>query len=159
MAIKIYEVAITSQKDGSLKIKRFPIDEGMYKAIKSLPTFEEQVKWFTEEYRSYKQEENFQKHHPVDSLDIEDPDLGKAHQIQDDSLTPVQSFIKQERIELLSEAISHLNARQKKVIIAIYYKGKPQTEVAKELGMTDQAMSMFVSYALAKLRSELEGKI
>ncbi len=159
MKKKIYEVPITSKKDGTLKIKKFPIDEGMYKAIKSLPSFEEQVEWFTKEYRLFKKEENYRKHHHADSLELEDPELGVAHQVQDDSLTPSEYCLERERDILLSDAISHLNPRQRMVIHEIFYEGKTQVEVANEMGKSESAMSHYVEYVLAKLRKELIGKI
>ena len=159
MAVKYYKVTIVSQKDGSPRDETFPIDEGMYKAIKSLPTLEEQTKWFTDQYLSYKAEQNYQRNHPVDSLDLEDPDLGFAHQVEDDSLSPKEYCFEEERAELIREAVSHLNPDQQMIINGIFWEGKSQKELAKELNTTPSSMSHRVDNALAKLRKELKGRI
>lgn len=154
----IYEVTISSAKDGSLKIKKFPIEEGTYKAIKSLPTLEEQVKYFTQEYRLYKKEQNYKVHHLADSLESEDPEIGLAHQVADTALTPAEYYSKKEQDELIWTAISHLTKRQRIIVISVFYKGISQKKLAKFLGVSKQAISNSLVSALAKLRKELEEK-
>ena len=159
MKTKFYKVTITSQKDGSPRDETFPIDEGMYKAIKSLSSFEEQTKWFTDLYLSYKAEENYRHNHPVDSLDMEDPDLGFAHQVEDDSLSPKEYCFEKKKAEIIHEAVSHLNSDQQRIINGIFWEGKSQKELAKEFNTTPSSMSHRVDNALAKLRKELKGRI
>ncbi len=155
----LVEVTVTSAKDGSLLTEKFPMDKGMYKAIQSLPSKEDRIKYFTMEYRDWKKENNRASKHYGGSLDSEDDLLERAHDIPDDSLTPAEYCMKKERCELLNKALDSLRPRQKKIIVAIFYDGRSQAELAEELGMTEQAMSMYVAYVLAKLRGELEGKI
>ena len=157
MDSKVYEVTIKN-KDGELIQVEFPMDDGLYKAIKTLSP-KKQIKYFTKEYKDYKREKNRQERHGSYSIDDEDPDFGYVHQIADDSLTPAEYCLKKEQEKLLKTAISHLNKQQRKVIKDIFYEGKTQAELAIKLGKTEQAMSMYVDYALAKLRKELEGKI
>ena len=159
MKTKFYKVTITSQKDGSPRDETFPIDEGMCKAIKSLPTLEEQTKWFTDQYLAYKAEQNYQRNHPVDSFDLEDPDLGFAHQVEDDSLSPKEYCFEEERAELIREAVSHLNPDQQMIINGIFWEGKSQKELAKEFNTTESSMAHRVNNVLAKLRKNLKGKI
>ena len=73
--------------------------------------------------------------------------------------TPAEFCLKKERYELLNKALDNLRPRQKKIIVAIFYEGKSQADLAEELGMTESAMSHYVAFVLAKLRGELEGKI
>ena len=155
----IVEVTVTSAKNGSLLTKKFPMDKGMYKAIQSLPNKEDRIKFFTMEYRDWKKENNRASKHYGGSLDSEDELLERAHDIPDDSLTPAEFCMKKERYELLNEALNNLRPRQTKIIVAIFYEGKSQVDLAEEFGMTEQAMSMYVAQVLAKLRGELEGKI
>lgn len=155
----IVEVTVTSAKDGSLLTEKFPMDKGMYKAIQSLPNKEDRVKFFTMEYRDWKKENNRATKHYGGSLDSEDELLKRAHDIPDDSLTPAEFCLKKERYELLNKALDNLRSRQKKIIVAIFYEGKSQADLAEELGMTESAMSHYVAFVLAKLRGELEGKI
>lgn len=77
----------------------------------------------------------------------------------DDSLNPEEQCLRNERDVLLYDAISKLNERQRKVIAELFYNGKTQRQLAEEMGMTEQAMSMYVAYVLVKLRNCLEGKI
>lgn len=77
----------------------------------------------------------------------------------DDSLNPEEQCLRNERDVLLYDAISKLNERQRKVIVELFYNGKTQRQLAEEMGITEQAMSMYVAYVLTKLRNCLEGKI
>lgn len=159
MAEIIVEVTIASAKDGKLLSKKFPMDEGLYNAIQSLQKEEDRIKYFTMEYRDWKREDNRICNHFGGSLDSEDSLIERAHEVPDESLNPAEYCLKKEKYALLREALSKLTFRQRMVVEAIYYEEKSQKEVADQLGMTEQAMSMYVAYVLAKLRKFLEGKI
>lgn len=150
--------APVAQKDGHLVMKSFPMDEGMYKAILSLP-FHKQVIYFTDEYRFFKKENNYQNRHPFASLEAEDPDVGKAHEVPDEALNPQEYCLEKEKCEFLYQAISHLNPKQRRIVVAIYYEEMTQQDIADELGMTLNTLNHNLQRALAKLRKELEGKI
>lgn len=77
----------------------------------------------------------------------------------DSNPNPEELCLRNERYEFLRQAIETLNERQRRVITELFYNGKTQRELAEEMDMTEQAMSMFVAYVLAKLRKFLEGKI
>ena len=159
MAEIIVQVTVSSAKDGSLITQKFPMDEGLYKAIMSLPNEEDRIRYFTEEYRAWKKESNRINKHYGGSLDSEDELLQRAHDIPDDSLTPSEFCLKKERNEFLHKALNNLKPRQRMVIVAIFYEEKSQSQLAKELGISEQAMSMYLAYVLAKLKGELQGKI
>jgi RNA polymerase sigma factor (sigma-70 family) len=157
MDSKVYEVTIKN-KDGELIQVEFPMDEGLYKAIKTLSP-KKQIKYFTDEYHDFHRQRAAKRRHGEVSIDDENPDSETAYQVPDPALNPAEYCLKKEQDELLRTAISHLNSRQRKIITSIFFEGKTQIELAEELGMTDTAMSHYVEYALAKLRKELEGKI
>lgn len=159
MAEIIVEVTVSSAKGGSHITQKFPMDEGLYKAIMSLPNEEERIRYFTDEYRSWKKESNRISKHYGGSLDSQDELLQRAHDIPDDSLDPSEFCLKKERNEFLRKALDNLKPRQRMVIVAIFYEEKSQSQLARELGISEQAMSMYLAYVLAKLKGELEGKI
>jgi RNA polymerase sigma factor (sigma-70 family) len=158
MAQTIYvEITIISRKDGTEKLERFPMDKGLYKAYLTLSE-EERKKYFDKEYRSFKREQKIQrKKVSLESLLDSGEELGRS--LIDDSLNPEEASLKLEQNEFLQEAVLRLKPRQRYVIIEIFKHDRTQRDVAEELGMTDQAMSMYLAYVLAKLRDDLEGKI
>lgn len=56
-ANKLATVFVITRRDGSLVEKKFPMDQRLYRVIKSLPK-EEQFRYFTEEYYQWKEEQN-----------------------------------------------------------------------------------------------------
>lgn len=157
MAVKIITMEIVSKKSGKTIEVSFPMDEGLFKASFSLPK-KKRIKFLTQAYYDYKHEEKRRRR--ILSLESMLEDCTESEDgLIDDNLNPEEQCLKNERDALLYEAISTLNDRQKKVIAELFYNGKTQRQLAEEMGMTDQAMSMYVAYVLAKLRNCLEGKI
>ena len=133
------------------------MDRGLYKAYMTL-TEEERKKYLEKEYRSFKREQKIQrKKVSLESLLDSGEELDRS--LVDDSPNPEEASLKLEQNEFIQEAVSHLKPRQRYVIIEIFKHDRTQRDVAQELGMTDQAMSMYLAYVLAELREELEGKI
>lgn len=159
MADILVEVTVTSKKDGSILSEKFPIDEGLFKAIQSLPVEEERIKFFTEEYKQWKHEDNLRTLHDGGSLDAEDELLEFAHDITDDSPTPKEYCLRKEQNDFLSDAIKHLSKKQRFVIIQLFFEDKTQEEVAAMMNLDQPAISQMLQRALAKLRKQLEGKI
>lgn len=128
MEEKIYKVTIRRKNKNLIKAD-LPLDEGFYKAIKTLSK-EEQIKYFTNEYHDYQKQRDTKRRHDSISIDQEDPELGFVHQIPDDSLNPADYRLQKERDEFLANAISNLKPQQRKIVKSIYYDGKSQKEVA-----------------------------
>ena len=157
MEEKIYKVTIRKKNKDLIEVD-LPLDEGLYKAIKTLSK-EEQIKYFTNEYHDYQRQRDIKRRHDSISIDQEDPELGFVHHIPDDSLNPAEYCLQKERDEFLANAILNLKPQQRKIVKSIYYDGKSQKEVANELGITKYAMSMRLKYILNNLKNELNGKI
>lgn len=157
MAVKIITMEIVSKKSGKAIEVSFPMDEGLFKASFSLPK-KKRIRFLTEAYREFKREEKRKRR--LLSLESMLEDCTEFEDgLADDSLNPEEQCLRNERDVLLYDAISKLNERQRKVIVELFYNGKTQRQLAEEMGMTEQAMSMYVAYVLAKLRNCLEGKI
>lgn len=157
MAVKIITMEIVSKKSEKAIGVSFLIDEGLFKASFSLPK-KKSILFLTEAYHEFKREEKRKR--KLLSLESMLEDCTKFEDgLVDDSLTPEKQYLRNERDILLYDAISKLNERQRKVIVELFYNGKTQRQLAKKMGITEQAMSMYVAYVLAKLRNCLEGKI
>lgn len=157
MAAKIITMEIVSKKSGKAIEVSFPMDEGLFKASFSLPK-KKRIQFLTEAYHEFKRGEKRKRRLlSLESMleDCTEFDDG----LIDDSLSPEEQCFRNERDAMLYDAISKLNERQRKVIVELFYNGKTQRQLAEEMGMTEQAMSMYVAYVLAKLRNFLEGKI
>lgn len=148
---------IVSKKSGKVIEVSFSMNEGFFKTSLSLPK-KKRILFLTEAYHEFKREEKRKRgllsleSMPEDCTEFEDG-------LVDDSLNPEKQCLRNERNVLLYDAISKLNERQRKVIVELFYNGKTQRQLAEKMGMTEQAMSMYVAYVLAKLRDCLKGKI
>jgi len=158
MADILVEVTVTSQQDGSLIQVSFPMDEGFYKAIMTLPE-EDRIPYFTDEFTEWNHLHNQESRHDGGSLDAEDEELEFIHDIPDEAPTPKEYCLKKERDLLLEKAISHLSWRQRFVILQIYYFNHTHEEVADMMGLDRTSVTKLHLRALAKLKEELEGKI
>src|SRR5574344_1000910 len=154
MSAKIHEVEIFT-KSGEVKTVKLPIDEGLYKAIKTLD-IDSQRYHFALEYYDHIQERKYQRR--TSSIDeIDDDDCEVFMQI-DPSLNPEEFALENEKNEIIRNAVEKLKPRQKKVIISIYYKEMTQREVADEMNVSEANISQTLDRALAKLKDLLDGK-
>lgn len=154
MSIKIHEVEIFT-KSGEVKTVKLPIDEELYKAIKTLE-IDSQRYHFALEYYDHIKERKYQRR--TSSIDeIDDDDCEVFMQI-DPSLNPEEFALENEKNEIIRNAVEKLKPRQKKVIISIYYKEMTQREVADEMNVSEANISQTLDRALAKLKDLLDGK-
>lgn len=157
MAVKIITMEIVSKKSVKAIEVSFPMDEGLFKTSFSLPK-KKRILFLTEAYREFKREEKRKRR--LLSLESMLEDCTKFEDgLVDDSLNPEEQCLRNERDVLLYDAISKLNKRQRNVIVELFYNRKNQRQLVEKMSMTEQAMSMYVAYVLAKLRNCLEGKI
>ncbi|MFT9496153.1 sigma factor-like helix-turn-helix DNA-binding protein [Anaerosolibacter sp.] len=119
--------------------------------------------------RELKQKENALREKEGLYLNVLDDDFGeeKINTIADTPMDFVEEICRdQEDInyhELFTdkevlEAISTLSARQKQIIHECIIKNKEEEMVAKELGITKQAVNKIKQAALNKLRKQIGGK-
>jgi len=149
----LVDVTIISAKDGSHIRKKFPLDEGMFKAIKSLSE-EEQLKYFTEEYRGWKKERNYQRN-IVGSLDVKDGLYNFVHDIPDEGSNPTEVYEAKERQHAVDKAIASLIPGQQVVIHMKYYQDLTPGEIAEKLGISLSAVSHRLHRAEDILRAML----
>lgn len=140
-------------KAGIQKTVRFPLDEGMYKAIKSLSE-EEQLKYFTDEYREWKKERNYQRN-IVGSLDVKDSLYNFVHDIPDEGSNPAEVYEVKERQRAVDKAIASLIPGQQVVIHMKYYQDLTPGEIAEKLGISLSAVSHRLQRAEDILRAML----
>ena len=154
MSIKIHEVEIFT-KSGEVKTVKLPIDEELYKAIRTLE-IDSQRYHFALEYYDHIKERKYQRR--TSSIDeIDDDDCEVFMQI-DPSLNPEEFALENEKNEIIRNAVDKLKPRQKKVIISIYYKEMTQRELADEMNVSEANISQTLDRALAKLKDLLDGK-
>ncbi|MDD6846886.1 MAG: sigma-70 family RNA polymerase sigma factor [bacterium] len=158
MADKKFKEKVVNGKNGDTMTKEFVMDEGLHDAIKSLSE-EEQLAYFTREYRDWRKEQKRKERYYGGSLDQEDPDLEFVHDIPDPDLTPEEYCLELEKQKFIHDAIGKLCPSQKTVIIALIFEGKSQEEAAAELGITRIAVALRYGRAIENLKKELEGKI
>jgi RNA polymerase sigma-B factor len=154
MSIKIHEVEIFT-KSGEVKTVKLPIDEELYKAIKTLE-IDSQRYHFALEYYDHIQERKYQRR--TSSIDeIDDDDCEVFMQI-DSSLNPEEFALENEKNEIIRNAVNKLNSKQREVVVCIYFKEMSQRETALEMGVQEAAVSKLLDRALAKLKEYLDGK-
>lgn len=66
------------------------------------------------------------------------------------------AFIHKELIRLLDEALSHLDSQYEQVIRSLFYSGKTEQELAKEMGKCQATISNYKNQALKCLRTYFE---
>jgi len=154
MSIKIHEVEIFT-KSGEVKTVKLPIDEELYKAIKTLEIDSQRYHFALEYYDNIKERKYQRRTSSIDEID--DDDCEVFMQI-DPSLNPEEFALENEKNEIIRNAVEKLKPRQKKVIISIYYKEMTQRELADEMNVSEANISQTLDRALAKLKDLLDGK-
>ena len=56
----------------------------------------------------------------------------------------------------IRDALSHLTERERKIIIMRYYRGKTQSEIASEIGVSQVQVSRIEKRAIEKMRAETD---
>lgn len=125
----------------------------MYKAIKSLSK-EEQLKYFTEEYREWKKERNYQRN-IASSLYVKDSLYNFVHDIPDEGPNPAEVYEAKERQHAVDKAIASLIPSQQVVIRMKYYQDLTPGEIAEKLGISLSAVSHRLQRAEGILRAML----
>lgn len=153
------------------EIKRFIRDDGAIKVSRSIKADAMKVNKFIEEYRHREQKEphidviagEFGKD-PAEIMFILESSrypVSIYAESEDDGLTLADKIVAkgspEETIDkmLIRDIIASLPEREKKIIILRYYRDKTQSEIARELNVSQVQISRLEAKILAKLRKEL----
>lgn len=78
--------------------------------------------------------------------------LENGHEFVSEDPTPDERLEKQEEIVLLRQALSTLSEDQQWLVKEVYFKGRSQVEIAKELGVSKMAITLRLQTILKKLK-------
>jgi RNA polymerase sigma factor (sigma-70 family) len=156
MSINIRAKVLINSKDGGTKLVSISIDEKIYRGVKA-QSDSDQIKYFTDFYHDFEDEKTFRRR--TSPLGDSQEDDESAFIFPDPSLTPSEYVNAKENCLRLREAVDKLEKQQREVIIDLFVLGMRQREVAKKLGISQQAVSKVKMKALAKLKAKLGGKI
>lgn len=146
MAQKLVTVLVFSKKQKKHIEVTYPMDEGLYEGICTLPD-KQQKKYFKHYYREY----NRMKYRQSNEVSLFD----KTVLEQCDSIhfeDPKAAYEKKERYEALENALQQLSPRQRYIIHEVYFSNRKHKEVAEELGMKISTFSMALSKTLDDLK-------
>jgi len=119
------------------------------KTANLLEKADEQVRheYIVAEHEQYLSELKETRRHQ--SLDLS---LENGHEFEDEESNLEEKLIENEMYEELHKAISTLSKEQQWLIYEVYFKGRPQVEIAKELGILKTSLNDRLSRALKKLK-------
>ena len=155
------------------EIKRFLRDDGTIKVSRSIKYMAIQVKNFINEYnKEHLNSPTLEIISKTLSLDINDVvlaleanvsplSLNEKYNDSADSMTLVDKLTDNFSVEnlvnklALRELIESLTAREKQVIIMRYYLDKTQSEIAKELGVSQVQISRIENKVLSDMKEKL----
>lgn len=153
------------------EIKRFIRDNGAIKVSRSIKTQNQKINRFVEEYN-----QKYQKEPLISEIaEYMGIDISEVVFIMDSSKYPVSIYAETEEDGLtladklsskentddyidkivLRDLINSFDERDKKIIIMRYYRDKTQSEIAKELGVSQVQISRLETKILNKLKKEL----
>lgn len=153
------------------EIKRFIRDNGAIKVSRSIKSQNQKINKFIEEYRQNNQKEPTISH-IAEFMGIEESEVvfimdsakypvSIYAETEEDGLTLADKLTGKDNGEdyleklVLRDLIESFDERDKKIIILRYYRDKTQTEIAKELGVSQVQISRLEAKILERLRKEL----
>ena len=122
------------------------------KTAKILEKSDEKVRheYIVGEHQIYLNElKETRRHQSMDAV------LESGHEFEDEELSIEEKYIEKENYEALHKAISSLSKEQQWLISEVYFKGRPQVEIAKELGILKSSLNDRLSRALKKIKKFL----
>ena len=155
------------------EIKRFMRDDGMVKVSRALKSLNLQINRFIEKFCQVEQRkptiEELAKHFQVEEQDIImamdsakmpvsiytplDDDEGSSLR---DRIEPQEDFNEKMVDDIaLKEVVKKLDERERKIILLRYYFDKTQSEIAKELNISQVQVSRLENKILDNLRNKL----
>lgn len=153
------------------EIKRFIRDNGAIKVSRSVKAKNQKINKFIEEYRQNKQKEpsisEIAQYMEIDEQDVvfimdsSKYPVSIYAETDEDGLTLADKLCSKENNDdyieklVLREMIDKLDERDKKIIILRYYRDKTQSEIAKELGVSQVQISRLEAKLLERMKKEL----
>ena len=153
------------------EIKRFIRDNGAMKVSRSIKGQNQTINKFIEEYRQNKQKDptisdiatymGVDEHEVVFIMDSAKYPVSIYSEMDDDGLTLADKLSSPETTDdyieklVLRDVINSLDERDKKIILMRYYRDKTQSEIAKELGVSQVQISRLEAKILERMRKEL----
>lgn len=123
---------------------------------------EEQEELIKELNRDFEREDKREKTAQARYISLDYLFESEGYEPPDNSLSAEEKYIEREQKEIFSarlhKAIESLTPRQKGMVIMVYFEGKSQVEVAKELKVTEGTVSKTLERALINLKKFLEKK-
>ncbi|MBQ9790668.1 MAG: SigB/SigF/SigG family RNA polymerase sigma factor [Clostridia bacterium] len=156
------------------EVKRYMRDDGDIKISRAIKTLTFKIKSFIDEYKKEHDEEPtieiLERHFDVPKEDIvcaldsskpmislyakiDESGENSAH-ILDKIVTEDKSDVLLDNL-LLKQAISELEDREKKIILLRYFRGRTQSEVACELGVSQVQVSRLESKIIERFKKKL----
>ncbi|MBQ8451595.1 MAG: sigma-70 family RNA polymerase sigma factor [Clostridia bacterium] len=87
------------------------------------------------------------------SLDIS---LENGHEFEDEDFSLEDALVKKDEYSNLHKAISSLSQEQQWLVKEVYFKGRPQVDVANELGICKSAISHKLERIFNKIKNFLK---
>ena len=87
------------------------------------------------------------------SLDIS---LENGHEFEDEDFSLEDTLVKKDEYSNLHKAISSLSQEQQWLVNEVYFKGRPQVDVANELGICKSAISHKLERIFNKIKNFLK---
>ena len=153
------------------EIKRFIRDNGAIKVSRSIKAQNQKINKFIDEYRQVHQKEptisqiaaymKSDEQEVVFIMDSSKYPVSIYAESEEDGLTLADKLCSKESQDeyieklVLRDIIEKLDERDKKIIILRYFRDKTQSEIAKELGVSQVQISRLESKLLEKMRKEL----
>lgn len=153
------------------EIKRFIRDNGAIKVSRSVKAKNQKINKFIEEYQQNKQKEpsisEIAQYMEIDEQDVvfimdsSKYPVSIYAETDEDGLTLADKLCSKENSDdyieklVLREIIDKLDERDKKIIILRYYRDKTQSEIAKELGVSQVQISRLEAKLLERMKKEL----
>lgn len=155
------------------EIKRFLRDDGTIKVSRSIKHMAIEIKNFINEYNKINRDNpsieliakalNIEMNDVILALEanITPLSLNEKYNDTNDSLTILDKLSDNFSLETLNnklalrELIETLNAREKQIIIMRYYLDKTQSEIAKELGVSQVQISRIENKVLTDMKDKL----
>lgn len=103
--------------------------------------------YIVSEYETYLIERKETRRHQSFEMTLEN-----GHEFEDEGSSPEEKCIENEKYSNLHKAICSLSEEQQWLVKEVYFKGRSQVEIAKELGITKSSLNDRLSRALKKIK-------